>query len=56
VLGLIDVCFEKDRPCVACQAGNQDGTSHSSKNITTTSRLLELLHMDLLGPIAYLRV
>jgi hypothetical protein len=21
VLGLIDVCFEKDRPCAACQAG-----------------------------------
>jgi hypothetical protein len=21
VLGVIDVCFEKDRPCAACQAG-----------------------------------
>ena len=23
VLGLTDVCFEKDRPCVACQQGNR---------------------------------
>jgi hypothetical protein len=25
VLGLTDVCFEKDRPCAACQAGKQVG-------------------------------
>jgi hypothetical protein len=24
VLGLTDVCFEKDRPCAACQVGKQD--------------------------------
>ena len=30
------------------------GTSHPSKNIMTTSRPLELLHMGLFGPIAYL--
>jgi hypothetical protein len=47
VLGLTIVCFEKDRPCVACQAGKQVGTSHPSKNVMTTSRPLELLHMDL---------
>jgi hypothetical protein len=29
VLGLTDVCFEKDRPCAACQAGKQVG-KHSS--------------------------
>jgi hypothetical protein len=23
VLGLTNVCFEKDRPCAACQAGNR---------------------------------
>jgi hypothetical protein len=32
VLGLIDVCFEKDRPCAACQVGKRVGTSHPSKN------------------------
>jgi transposase InsO family protein len=56
VLGLIDVCFEKDRPCAVCQARKQVGTSHPSKNIMTTSRPLELLHMDLFGPIAYLSI
>jgi hypothetical protein len=52
VLGLTDVCFEKDRPCVACQAGKQVGSTHQSKNVMTTSRPLELLHMDLFGPVA----
>jgi hypothetical protein len=56
VLGLTDVCFEKDRPCAACQAGKQVRTSHPSKNVTTTSRPLELLHMDLFGPVAYLSI
>jgi hypothetical protein len=56
VLGLTDVCFEKDRPCVACKAGKHVGTSHLSKNIKMTSRPLELLHMDLFGPIAYLSI
>jgi hypothetical protein len=56
VLGLIDVYFEKDRPCAACQAGNQVGTTHPSKNVMTTSRPLELLHMDLFGPVAYLSI
>jgi hypothetical protein len=32
------------------------GTSHPSKNIMMTSRPLELLHMDLFGPIAYLSI
>jgi hypothetical protein len=49
VLGLTDFCFEKDRPCVACQA-------HQSKNVMSTSRPLELLHMDLFGPVAYLSI
>jgi transposase InsO family protein len=56
VLGLTDVCFEKDRPCAACQAGKQVGISHPSKNIMTTSRPLQLLHMVLFGPIAYLSI
>jgi hypothetical protein len=32
------------------------GTSHPSKNILTTSSPLELLHMDLFRPIAYLSI
>jgi transposase InsO family protein len=56
VLGLTDVCFEKDRPCAACQAGKQVGSTHHSKNVMTTSRPLELLHMDLFGSVAYLSI
>jgi hypothetical protein len=56
VLGLTDVCFEKDRPCVACQEGKQVGSTHHSKNVMTTSRPLELLHMDLFGLVAYLSI
>jgi hypothetical protein len=56
VLGLTDVYFEKDRPCAACQAGKQVGSTHHSKNVMTTSRPLELLNMDLFGPVAYLSI
>jgi hypothetical protein len=56
VLGLTDVCFEKDRPCAACQAGKQVRSNHQSKNVMSTSRPLKLLHMDLFGPITYLSI
>jgi transposase InsO family protein len=57
VLGLTDVYFEKDRPCATCQAGKLVGTSHPSKNVMTTmTRPLELLHMDLFRPVAYLSI
>jgi transposase InsO family protein len=56
VLGLTNVCFEKDRPCAACQAGKQVGSTHYSKNVMTTSRPLDLLHMDLFGLVAYLSI
>jgi transposase InsO family protein len=56
VLGLTNVCFEKDRPCAACQAGKQVGSTHHNKNVMTTSRPLELLHRDLFGPVAYLSI
>jgi transposase InsO family protein len=56
VLGLTDLCIEKDRPCAACQAGKQVGTTHQSTNVMTTSRPLELRHMDLFGSVAYLSI
>jgi hypothetical protein len=56
VLGLTNVTFEKDRPCAACQAGKQVGSSHHIKNVMTTSRPLELLHINLFGPVAYLSI
>jgi transposase InsO family protein len=56
VLELTDVCFEKDIPSAACQAGKQVGSTHQSKNVMMISRPLELLHMDLFRPVAYLRI
>jgi hypothetical protein len=56
ILGLTNVHFEKDRICSACQAGKQVGVHHPLKNIMTTDRPLELLHMDLFGPIAYISI
>jgi hypothetical protein len=56
ILGLTHVHFEKDRVCSACQAGKQVGVHHPHKNIMTTDRPLELLHMDLFGPIAYISI
>jgi transposase InsO family protein len=56
ILGLTNVHFEKDRVCSACQAGKQVGAHHPHKNIMTTDRPLELLHMDLFGPIAYISI
>jgi hypothetical protein len=56
ILGLTNVHFEKDRICSACQAGKQVGVHHSHKNIMTTAMPLELLHMDLFSPIAYISI
>jgi transposase len=56
VLGLTDICFEKDRPCAVCQASKQVGTTHQSENVMTTSRPRELLHMNLIWIVAYLSI
>jgi hypothetical protein len=45
-----------DRPCRACQAGKQVGAHHHAKNIMTTTRPLEMLHMDLFDPVAYISI
>ncbi|KAK1629743.1 hypothetical protein QYE76_004058 [Lolium multiflorum] len=39
-----------DRVCSACVAGKQLKKKHPIKSIVTTSRPLELLHLDLFGP------
>ena len=56
ILGLTNVEFEKDRICQACQAGKQVGVPHPPKSIMTTTQPLELIHMDLFGPVAYLSI
>jgi hypothetical protein len=56
ILGLTNIIFEKDRPCGACQARKQVGTHHHKKNIMTTTGPLEMLHIDLFDPVAYIRI
>ncbi|GJZ72715.1 retrovirus-related pol polyprotein from transposon TNT 1-94 [Tanacetum coccineum] len=38
--------------CDACTIGKQAHASHKAKNVVSTTRCLELLHMDLFGPSA----
>ena len=53
VRGLKDVVFENDKLCSSCQADKQVGNTHPKKGIMTTSKVFELLHMDLFGPTQY---
>jgi hypothetical protein len=56
ILQLMNVAFEKDRSCGACQANKQVGAPHHTKNIMTIIRPLEMLHMDFFGPIANINI
>jgi hypothetical protein len=56
ILGLINIVFEKDRLFSTCQAKKQVGTHHHAKNIMTITRPLEILHMDLFGPVTYISI
>ena len=52
ILGLKDhVSFSRDRICRACVEGKMHDIPHPSKTIISSSRILELLHVDLFGPI-----
>ncbi|KAH9767789.1 hypothetical protein KPL71_011399 [Citrus sinensis] len=53
VKGLTKINFQKDRTCEACQFGKQIKTSFKSKNHVSTSKPLQLLHIDLFGPSRY---
>jgi transposase InsO family protein len=39
--------------CSACVAGKQLGKNHPAKSVISTTRPLELLHLDLFGPSTY---
>jgi hypothetical protein len=56
IIGLTKIVFEKDRPCRAYQARKQVGGPHHAKNIIIATRPLEMLHMDLFGPITYISI
>jgi transposase InsO family protein len=53
ITGLKDVTFDKNKLCSACQAGKQVATHHPLKTMLSTSKPLELLHMDLFDPTTY---
>ena len=50
VRGLPKIKFEKDKECEACIQGKHTKSSFHSKNIVSTQKPLELLHIDLFGP------
>lgn len=51
VIELPKVKLIKDRLCDTCQKGKQTKLSFKPKNIVTTTRPLQLIHMDLFGPL-----
>ena len=52
VRGIPHIKFVKDNVCDAYQLGKQIKCSFKPKNQISTSRPLQLIHMDLFGPIA----
>ncbi|KZV36891.1 retrovirus-related Pol polyprotein from transposon TNT 1-94, partial [Dorcoceras hygrometricum] len=52
VSGLPKISFSKDKICAACQLGKQIKSTFKNKGGKRSSRCLELLHMDLFGPIS----
>jgi hypothetical protein len=56
ILGLINIVFKKDSPYGTCQAEKEVETHHHDKNIMTITRPLEMLHIDLFGPVAYISI
>nr|GEW80381.1 ribonuclease H-like domain-containing protein [Tanacetum cinerariifolium] len=50
VIGLPTKCFKNDHNCTACLKGKQHKASYKSKLVTSVSKPLHTLHMDLFGP------
>nr|XP_016451347.1 PREDICTED: uncharacterized protein LOC107776052 [Nicotiana tabacum] len=50
VIGLPKLNFSRNHICDACQIGKQTRNSFKNKDIVSTSKPLQLLHMDLFGP------
>ena len=50
VIGLPKLEFERNKLCETCQKGKQTKSTFKPINVVSTSRPLELLHMDLFGP------
>ncbi|KAK2401718.1 putative mitochondrial protein [Trifolium repens] len=52
VKGLPNLNYHSNALCGPCQIGKISKTSFKPKNIVSTSRPLELLHIDLFGPVS----
>jgi len=50
VINLPKLNFEKDHICDASQLGKQNRSSFKGKDVVSSSKPLQLLHMDLFGP------
>ena len=50
VSGLPNIKFQNNKLCDACVKGKQIRTSFKSKDIISTKKPLDVLHMDLFGP------
>jgi len=50
VRGLPKINFDKDRICEACTRGTQVKSSFKIKDLVSTQRPFELLHINLFGP------
>jgi hypothetical protein len=51
VTGLPDYSFAKESLCSACEKGKQTRASFKSKQVSSVNSPLQLLHMDLFGPV-----
>ena len=52
VIGLPQIKYEKDKLCHACEKGKQHRATFKSKKFATIESPLDLLHMDLFGPVS----
>ncbi|GKA65402.1 ribonuclease H-like domain-containing protein [Tanacetum coccineum] len=52
VRGLPSKLFENDHTCVACLKGKQHKASYKTKTVSSICKPLQLLHMDLFGPVS----
>ena len=51
VRGLLNLSFKIDELCKSCTKGKKTKASFKLKNVVSTSQPIELLHIDLCGPM-----
>ncbi|GJX18806.1 retrovirus-related pol polyprotein from transposon TNT 1-94 [Tanacetum coccineum] len=56
VMGLPKFNYDKDHLCSACEQGKSKQETFKSKSVPSTDTRLELLHMDLCGPMRVERI